>query len=85
MTRLKEINYFLSIICCLIFKIDHINGKSFTINNMGGNVIKPGYAKIAQNMGMKRKDKIGNLVIKFNIVFPDTLTEEQKKELDKIL
>ena len=67
------------------FKIDHINGKSFTINNMGGNVIKPGYAKIAKNMGMKRKDKVGNLVIKFNIVFPDTLTEEQKKQLEKTL
>jgi DnaJ family protein A protein 2 len=67
------------------FKIDHINGKSFTINNLGGNVIKPDYAKIASGMGMKRNEKFGNLIIKFIIIFPNTLTEDQKKRLDEIL
>ena len=34
---------------------------------------------------MERNDIKGNLIIKFNITFPKTLTNDQIEELEKIL
>ena len=37
------------------------------------------------NMGMKRGDMSGNLVIRFLVEFPASLTEEQKKHIEGAL
>ena len=36
-------------------------------------------------MGMKRDGKIGNLIVVFDIVFPDSLSEENTETLSSIL
>jgi DnaJ-class molecular chaperone len=63
----------------------YFEGKSFKINNGNGNVIPFNHKKIISNMGMKREKHVGKLIIEFSIVFPETLTEEQVKQLENIL
>ena len=41
----------------------YIDGRNFQINNGEGNIIVPGFKKVIPNMGMKRDDNIGNLII----------------------
>jgi len=72
-------------LCGFSFLIQHINGNSFKINNNMGYIIQPGNKKIIKNMGMKREDFTGNLIIYFNIEYPNKLTIEQIKQLENIL
>ena len=37
------------------------------------------------DMGMKRDDHRGNLIIDFNVAFPERLTEDQVKVLNDVL
>jgi len=67
------------------FDVKHINGKTYTINNEGGNIIPSNYIKEIANLGMSRQNNIGKLIIKFNVIFPETLTSEQIKSLKDIL
>ncbi len=67
------------------FDIKHINGKTYTINNEGGNIIPSNYVKEIGNLGMTRENNTGNLIIKFNVIFPETLTQEQINALKDIL
>ena len=67
------------------FDLTFLQGKSYTINNSGGRIISPGYKKIVPQMGMKRGDAVGNLIIQFNVVFPTKLSEEQIEKLQEIL
>ncbi|CAN6337529.1 unnamed protein product [Urochloa humidicola] len=52
-------------------------------------VIFPGYVKVVKGGGMPvaggDKGARGDLVVKFEVVFPDSLTEEQRKGLAEIL
>lgn len=66
------------------FDLPFINGKTYTITS-GGKVIKPNYQDINKNMGMKRGNMLGNLVIRFVVKFPASLTEEQKKHIEAAL
>jgi DnaJ-class molecular chaperone len=72
-------------LCGFSFEIKYINGKSYTLNNNKGNIIPPEYKKIYPNMGLKRGDHSGNLIIHFHIDFPEKLSEEQIKSLSTIL
>ena len=72
-------------LCGFSFEIKYINGKSYTLNNNKGNIITPEYKKIYPNMGLKRGDHSGNLIIHFHIIFPEKLTDEQIKNLSEIL
>ena len=72
-------------LCGFTFDIQHINDKTYTINNNTGKIITPMFKKIIPEMGMKRGDRTGNLIINFKIKFPDDLTEEQRKRLEEIL
>jgi len=67
------------------FDIKHISGKSFKINNVDGNVIKPFFKKNIPELGMIRGNKKGNLIISFMVEFPETLTKKQKEEINNIL
>ena len=68
-----------------VFELKHLNGKSYTINNNAGSIITPGYKKVIANMGLHRDAHIGNLVICFEIQFPEKLSEETVKSLSNIL
>lgn len=71
-------------LCGFSFELKYINGRSYTINNNMGNIIKPEYKKTIPNMGLERDNHKGNVIICFHVVFPDTLdvtTLEKLKEL----
>ena len=67
------------------FDLDYFNGKKFSINNGGDVVIKPNYHKIIPGLGLSRGPSKGNLIIVFNIIFPDKLSKETKDKLINIL
>ena len=73
-------------LCGFTFEFEHLNGKRICMNNItGNNIIKPGSKKIINGLGMSRNNNVGNLIIEFDVKFPDTLTDEQKETLKSIL
>jgi DnaJ-class molecular chaperone len=73
-------------LCGFALEIRHLNGKILNMNNVTNpTIIKPGYKKVVPNMGMIRNLQTGNLIIEFDIVFPDTLNELQMNSLKQIL
>ena len=70
------------------FDLNHLSGKTYRINNKDGKVITDDYKKVVNFMGMKRERPhpaspvVGQLIIKFKIKFPETLTDEQKKAIE---
>jgi len=64
-------------LCGFDFEITHLNGRIFKLANKPGNVIKPGSIKTIPGLGLEKNGESGVLKIKFNIEFPDTLTNEQ--------
>jgi len=71
-------------LCGFSFELKYITGKIYTINNNSGNIINNGYKKIIPNMGFSRDNHTGNLIIIFNVKFPDKLTDEILEKLKKI-
>jgi DnaJ family protein B protein 4 len=70
-------------LCGCKFKLDHISGNQIGLNvNV---VIYTGAKQVIKNFGMIKDGKVGDFVIEFNVTFPETLTQEQKDELSKIL
>lgn len=68
------------------FEIKHLNNKMCSFNNnINPAIIKPNYKKIIPSLGMTRENRTGNLVIEFDILFPEQLTEEQKNMINNIL
>ena len=67
------------------FQLDHINGKCYTITAGGVNVIKPGSETVIKKMGFQRENIVGDVIIKFNVIFPRSLNEEQKSKIKDIL
>jgi DnaJ-class molecular chaperone len=64
----------------------HLNGKKLCVNNKTTpTVIKPNYKKVIPNMGMVRENGTGNMIIEFELEFPETLTAEQIAALETIL
>ena len=72
-------------LCGFIFEINHLNGKKYKINNDKGNIIKPNYNKEIHEMGMIRDDNKGKLIVRFNIIFPETLEHDKIDLLNDIL
>jgi len=73
-------------LCGFTFDINHVNGKTFTLNNAtNSSVIYPGFKKVIPELGMKKDNITGNLIIELDIDFPDKLTEEQISALKNIL
>lgn len=71
-------------LCGTQFQFEHLSGKMFTV--MVVSIIFPGGKKIFNNRGMPKSDGTsGNLIIEFDVVFPDSLTTEQKDILNSIL
>jgi len=68
-------------LCGFDFEITHLNGRIFKLANKPGNVIKPGSIKTIPSLGLEKGGETGVLKIKFNIEFPDTLTNEQIQAL----
>lgn len=70
------------------FKVDilHINGKKYIMNNHSGKIITPGHVKTLPLLGLSNQNGVtGNLLVIFDVEFPDTLTTEQIDSLKNIL
>jgi DnaJ family protein B protein 11 len=72
-------------LCGFTFELNYINGKSYTLNNNKGNIIPSDYNKIYPGMGLSRGEHKGNMIIHFQVDFPEKLTEEQINKLIEIL
>lgn len=73
-------------LCGFSFEINHLSGKKLAVNNNdNSNIIKPGFRKTVGSYGLKRDNRIGNLVVAFDVIFPDKLTQEQVESLSDAL
>lgn len=73
-------------LCGFTFDVRHINRKTIAFkNNTGATIIKPGFRKIIPEMGMRRDNHVGNLIIAFEVEFPTQLTETQIKIFEENL
>jgi DnaJ-class molecular chaperone len=74
-------------LCGFSFEITHLNGKQLCLNNnTNRTIIKPYFKKVIPNMGLIRdKENIGNLIIEFEIDYPETLSDTQIEALTNIL
>ena len=72
-------------LCGFTLQFTFLNGKTYTLNNLSGNIITPEYKKLIPNMGFTRGTHQGNLILIFHVKFPDCLTEEQVSNLNNVL
>jgi DnaJ-class molecular chaperone len=72
-------------LCGFSFELNYINGKSYTLNNNKGSIVPSEYKKIYPEMGLKRGEHKGNMIINFHVEFPTILTIEQIDKLNVIL
>jgi DnaJ-class molecular chaperone len=71
-------------LCGFTFELKYITGRTYTINNNAGNIIPNGYKKIIPSMGFSRDGHTGNLVIVFDVKFPEKLSDASLEALKKI-
>ena len=71
-------------LCGFTFELKYITGKTYTINNQAGNIITDGYRKTIPGMGFVRDGHTGNLVIIFNVKYPEKLTNDVIEQLKNI-
>jgi DnaJ-class molecular chaperone len=70
-------------LCGFKFKLEHLNGNQLGLNvNI---VLFTGAKQVFKNLGMVREGITGNLVLDFEVKFPETLTPEQKDAISNIL
>jgi len=70
------------------FTITHLDGTQIRVKNEPGEVIKPDDLKTLEGKGLpfhKRSYENGNLYIKFNVTFPEKLSNSQLTSLNKAL
>ena len=67
------------------FEIEHLNGKTYAINNTDGKIMEPGDKSVIDGMGMFRNNRKGRLIIIFHIHFPKKLSKEKKEKLRELL
>lgn len=73
-------------LCGFSFEITHLNGKILSLNNKTSpTIVRPNYKKSIPNLGMIRDNVSGNLIIEFDVEFPESLTTAQIQALDGIL
>lgn len=71
-------------ICGFNCHIDHLSGRKINVNCYG-KIVTPETVERIQGMGLTRGDKIGSLIIEFNIRFPKTLSNEVKKQIAQLI
>lgn len=70
-------------LCGVTFQLLHISGKKYNI--VGDDVITPNYSKSIKGLGIIRGEHVGNLIINFCIIFPETLSSEQIENIRKYI
>ena len=67
------------------FSFEHISGEMITIND--NKLLKYDSYHLFEGLGMpikEEEDKFGNLIVKYNIMYPPSLTDKQKDNILKI-
>ena len=72
-------------LCKFNFDMKFLDNRVFKIQNDNGNVICPGYRKVIPNMGMVRDGQTGNLIIVFDVKFPEQLSSEAIAVISSVL
>jgi len=73
-------------LCGLSHEIEHINGNILTLSTLNNiYIITPNSCREFHNQGMVRGNNTGSLIVKFNILFPTTVTEDTRKGLAALL
>jgi DnaJ-class molecular chaperone len=73
-------------LCGFSFELKKLDGNNILLNSTKViTIIKPKFRKIIPMMGMTRDGKTGNMIIDFDVEFPETLTKEQIDALNEIL
>ena len=72
-------------LCGFSFDMRFLDGRVFKIQNDNGNIICPGYRKIINEMGMVRDGQKGNLIIVFDVKFPEQLSSEAIAMISSVL
>ena len=75
-------------LCGFSFKLNHISGKSFELNNnndITSSLIYNGFEKVIPNFGFHNNNNKGNLIIHFTVNYPDKLTPQQIQSIREIL
>lgn len=72
-------------LCGFSFELPYLGGKSFSINNNGGNVIPSEHKKVIPNRGLSRDTQTGSMIILFHVKFPEKLTAEQIEAIKAVL
>tara|TARA_Y100001970_G_scaffold215428_1_gene263565 strand:- start:463 stop:1329 length:867 start_codon:yes stop_codon:yes gene_type:complete len=65
--------------------IDYFNGKKLKYKQPRGKIITQDFKKIINGFGMKRDDYKGNLILNFNIEYPEKINEKLIDYLEKNL
>ncbi len=71
-------------LCGFDFEMKYITGKIYNIHNKPGNIIYQGYRKTINGLGFTRDQHVGNLVIIFNVRFPERLSDETINQIKEI-
>ena len=69
----------------LNFNIRHLNNKAYRIRNTNGEIIHNNTTIVLRNLGFKRDEFFGNLIVKFKIHYPKALSYEIIEKLKDIL
>ena len=76
-------------LCGFSFDIRLIHGTTITVQNTinrpSHKIIRPGFRQTCNGHGMKKQGKQGDLLIEFDVLFPESLTVEQKEALANVL
>jgi DnaJ-class molecular chaperone len=73
-------------LCGFTIELTHLSGKKLTLSNITNRkIICPNSKKIFGELGMVRENMVGNLIIDFNIQFPEKISDEDAKLLETIL
>ena len=67
----------------LELKIQHLNGEKILLSS--NEVIKPYKSYRINNLGFENEGQVGDLIVDFNIIFPDELDEKRRELINKIL
>ena len=72
-------------LCGFKIKINHPSGKIYSLSGSIGKVVSPGFTKVMNNAGLQKNETKGNLILIFDVIFPEKLEESQIKALENIL
>ncbi len=71
-------------LCGVKFKLYHLDGRELEVQT--SDIVKPNEEYIIRGEGLSKDEyRSGDLIVRFNLIFPDNLSKERKHYISKIL